>query len=178
MSEFAEYIGALFLYLVPVMGAGPFFVDRLITWFCPKGRQWLDAHPQRRQIYLWSFLLSLFVAGFIAWKVEHHKYMSVVLRKNVPTQTIVGGETYQILRDDYLLAVVSMSDKTTTLKLPSDPYRGQRFEIKDANGMISMSNPIVIDGNGHQIDRDNTMKMIQPYEAITVTYSGIKWIIT
>jgi hypothetical protein len=104
--------------------------------------------------------------------------MSIVLRQKVPIQTIEGGETYQILQDDYLLAIASVSGKTTTLKLPTNPYRGQRFEIKDANGEISTSSPIVIDGNGHKIDNDNTMKLIQPYQGDTVTYTGIKWIIT
>jgi len=178
MSEFGAYVAALFANLLPVLGAGPFLIDRLITWFWPRARKWLDNHPQRRQIYSGIFLLSLFFAGFYAWKGEHDKYMSAVFRENVPTETIAGGETYQILRDDYLLVVASLPDKTTTLKLPSDPYRGQRFEIKDANGAISPSYPIVIDGNGHKIDRDNVVNMIAPYQAVTVTYSGIIWIRT
>jgi hypothetical protein len=74
--------------------------------------------------------------------------------------------------------VASVPDKTTTLKLPSDPYRGQRFEIKDANGATTDATPIVIDGNGHKIDHDDTRNMTGPYEAITVTYTGVKWIIT
>ena len=123
MWEFGEYIGALFVYLIPVLGAGPFLVDRLITWFWPHGRKCLDGHPQRSRIYLWSVLTSLFVAGFFAWKDEHDRYMSAVLREKVPTQTISGGQTYQVLRDDYLLLVDSVLNKTTTLKLPSDPYR-------------------------------------------------------
>ena len=91
MSEFGAYLAALFLKLIPVLGAGPFLIDRLITWFWPKGRKWLDAHPQRQRIYLWAFLISLFFAGFVAWKNEHDLYMSAVTpAKNQETFLSVG----------------------------------------------------------------------------------------
>jgi hypothetical protein len=85
---------------------------------------------------------------------------------------------YQVLPDDYLLSVASVLDKKTTLKLPPNPHRGQRFEIKDANGAVSPSFPIVVDGNGNKIDQGDTWNMQSGYSAITVTYNGIKWIIT
>ena len=110
MSEFGAYIAALFIHLVPVLGAGPFLLDRLITWFWQRGRKWLDEHPQRRRIYSWCFLLSLFFAGFTAWKDEHDRFMSAVFRLDVPTVSIEAGTTYKILRDDYLLAVASVPD--------------------------------------------------------------------
>jgi hypothetical protein len=120
----------------------------------------------------------VFFAGFLTWKEAEDRYRSVVFLHNVPTQRISGGDTYLIERDDYLLVVASSPTKPTTLKLPPDPYRGQRFEIKDENGAVSASAPIVIDGMGHQIDAGNTIEMQTPYRAITVTYSGIKWVLT
>jgi hypothetical protein len=172
MSEFGEYLAALFLKLIPVLGAGPFLIDRLITWFWPKGRKWLDAHPQRLSIYLWAFLLGLFFAGFFAWKEERDRYMASVFRLDVPTFMIEGGTTYRVLPEDYLLSVASVPDKKTTVILPPKPHRGQRFEIKDANGAISLNVPIVVDGNGNKIDRDNTWNMQSPFSAIIVTYNG------
>jgi len=105
-------------------------------------------------------------------------YISVAFVHSVPTQTVLGGDTYKILRDDYLLVVASSPTKQTTLQVPADPYRGQRFEIKDEKRAVSPSSPIVVDGTGHQIDGGNTRNMMMPYEAITLTYSGIKWVIT
>lgn len=174
MSGFSEYLGAVFDHGEPLIGAVVIF----IAAFVPRVQKHLDQHPQRRLLWVSLIYVCVFVAGFLAWKAERDRYMSVALRQNVPVQTIEGGDTYQILQDDYLLAIASVSDKTTTLKLPPDPYRGQRFEIKDANGAISTSVPIVIDGNGHKIDNDNSTKLIQPYQADTVTYTGIKWVLT
>jgi hypothetical protein len=174
MSTFIEYIGALFDHGEPLIGA----VVIMIAAFLPRVQKCLDQHPNRRLLWVSLIFFCIFLAGFRTWKAEHDRYMSVVLRQKVPIQTIEGGDTYQILQDDYLLAFASVSNKTATLKLPPNPYRGQRFEIKDANGAISTSSPILIDGNGHKIDKDNTVKLIQPYGAVTVTYTGIKWIIT
>jgi hypothetical protein len=174
MSPFFEYLAALFHHWEPLVGAALI----VIAAFFPSVQKRLDQHPNRR--LLWVFLLSLcvFWAGFLTWKEEHDRYIAVVFRQNVPLVTIEGGTTYQILKDDYLLAVASVHDKTTTLKLPTNPYRGQRFEIKDANGAISIASPIVINGNGYKIDQEDTKNMDSPYEALTVTYTGIKWIIT
>jgi hypothetical protein len=178
MSEFGAYIAALFIHLVPVLGAGPFLIDRLITWFWQRGRSWLDQHPQRRRIYLGCFLFSLVIAGFTAWKAEHDRFMSSVFRLDVPIVTIEGGKTYKVLPEDYLIAVASVTNTTTTLLLPPNPHRGQRFEIKDANGAISPSFPIVVNGNGNNVDQKTTFEMNQPAQSIVVTYNGIKWLVT
>jgi hypothetical protein len=174
MSSFFEYLPALFDHWEPLVGA----VVIVVTAFVPSVEKSLAQHPNRR--LLWVVLLSscLFFAGFLAWKEEHDRYIAAVFRQIVPVVTVEGGTTYQILKDDYLLAVASIHDKTTTLKLPSNPYRGQRFEIKDANGAISPSFPIVVNGNGNNIDQKATFDMNQPAQAIAVTYNGIKWLVT
>jgi hypothetical protein len=124
------------------------------------------------------YLNLCFFAGFLTWKAEHDRYMSAVFRLDVPTVTIEGGTTYQVLADDYLLSVASAPNKTTTLKLPPAPHRGQRFEIKDANGAVTPTSQIVVDGNGSNIDGRPTWVLPTVYSAITVTYNGIQWLIT
>jgi hypothetical protein len=174
MSDFAEYVAALFHHWEPLIGAMLIF----IAAFLPRVQNFLDEHPKRRKLWVWLILICAFLATFFAWKDEHNRYMSAVFRLDVPTVTIEGGTTYKVLPDDYLLSVASVPEKKTTLILPPNPHRGQRFEIKDANGAISLAFPIVVDGNGNKIDQTNTFDMKMPDQAIVLTYNGIKWIVT
>ena len=173
-NPFFEYLGDLFDHGEPLIGAALI----LIAAFFPRVQKYLDQHPNRRLLWVSLISFCVFFAGFLTWKAEHDRYMSAVFRLDVPTVTIDGGTTYQVLPDDYLLSVASIPDKKTTLKLPPTPHRGQRFEIKDANGAVSPSSPIVIDGNGNKIDQRTTWELPTAFSAITVTFNGIRWIIT
>jgi hypothetical protein len=52
------------------MSAGPFLIDRLVTWLWPWGRKQLDNLPHRRQIFLSLIIIGVFWAGFSAWREE------------------------------------------------------------------------------------------------------------
>jgi hypothetical protein len=123
MSAFGEYLVALFEHWEPLVGAAAIVLA--VLW--PRVHKWLEQHPNRQLLWVCLFSFCLFLAGFLTWKDERDRYIAEVFRQQVPTYTIEGGATYQISRDDYFLAVASVPDKTTILKLPPDPYRGQRF---------------------------------------------------
>jgi hypothetical protein len=71
LSDFYNYLAILREHWLAFMSAGPFLVDRLITWFWPWGRYKLDTFPHRRQIFLWFIVFGVFWAGFSAWRDEH-----------------------------------------------------------------------------------------------------------
>jgi hypothetical protein len=71
LSDFPTYLDALRGHLLAFLSAGPFLIDRLITWFWPWGRKKLDAFPHRRSLFLWVIIVGIFYAGFLAWRDEH-----------------------------------------------------------------------------------------------------------
>jgi hypothetical protein len=71
LSLFFEYMHALFGYWLALMSAGPFLIDRMITWFCSRGRKWLEQWPHRQKALSIIMGIGVFFAGFQAWKEEH-----------------------------------------------------------------------------------------------------------
>jgi hypothetical protein len=70
MSIFVAYLQAIGTHWSSLMSAGPFLIDRLITWLWPAGRRLLDNWEWRRPFLLSILLAGFFVAGFLAWKDE------------------------------------------------------------------------------------------------------------
>lgn len=52
------------------MSAGPFLADRMITWFWPWARRWLDNWPRRRVFLFGVMLVGVFFAGYATWQEE------------------------------------------------------------------------------------------------------------
>lgn len=78
MSAFIAYLIAIGTHWVSLMSAGPFLIDRLITWFWPVGRQFLDNWRWKRFFLLSVLLVGIFVAGFLAWKDQINERESAV----------------------------------------------------------------------------------------------------
>jgi hypothetical protein len=70
MAVFYSYILALASHWLALMSAGPFLIDRLVTWFWPAARRWLDGWHHRRSFLLGILLVGVFAAGFLVWKQE------------------------------------------------------------------------------------------------------------
>jgi len=176
VPTFKEYMDLLFkqyemLFLIPLGGIA----------FCrPDLIRKLNLE-NRKVVALSIFSICIFLSGFSTWKTERDKYMSPVFGQLVPVVRIDPGP-YSISKDEYLLSVASSPDKQTVIELPRDPYVGERFEIKDANGYAEKLN-IIVEGNGHKIDGNDkeprdTYPIYTNFMSIVVTFDGSQWLVT
>jgi hypothetical protein len=157
-----------------LMSLGVFAFTGFLS-FLPPVERTFELDKNKRTLGCVSFLAFwLFIAGFEAWKAEHDKFKSPVFGHLVQTHQVLSGDTYDVLPEDYLITVVTSPDKQTRIKLPRNPYNGERFEIKDAGGHAWELN-IIVDGNGHTIDGGNTTPVYTNYGSITVTFDGTQW---
>ena len=60
------------------------------------------------------------------------------------------------------------------ITLPATPQDGSRIQIKDEGGS-AFTKPIVVDGNGNNIDGQATRTIQNPFEALLVAYEGTHW---
>jgi hypothetical protein len=61
------YLSALSAHWLTLMSAGPFLLDRLVTWFWRWGRQWIDGWRWRVPFLLGIVFIGFQIAGFQAW---------------------------------------------------------------------------------------------------------------
>jgi hypothetical protein len=95
LSGFFEYIQAVFGHWLALMSAGPFFLDRMITWFSSNGRKWLDQWPHRRRTLAVIMAIGVFLAGFQTWKEERgsaQKEETLLAIKDILGKSISDGE--------------------------------------------------------------------------------------
>ena len=107
-------------------------------------------------------------AGFVA--VNNSGTLSFSTGFDNVTPTTIS---YGVLATDQIIAVGSISG-SITITLLASPSLGQVFTIKDEAGSSS-TYPIIIDGNGHNIDGAATISLNNNYGAITLTYTGSQW---
>ncbi len=70
--------------------------------------------------------------------------------------------------------IVVNTNSEATILLPTNPFQGQSFRIKDGNG-LSSSNPITIDGNGNNIDDQNIYIIAFSWGFVGVLFNGLQW---
>jgi hypothetical protein len=101
MGELITYLHALFTNWAFLMSAGPFLGDRLITWFWPTGRAWLDdnAGRRRKKVGLWLVAAGVFAAGFITWRDEHRKVSVSEPRSLSATESLCISRDSQPLKE-------------------------------------------------------------------------------
>jgi len=172
--NFLDYIRDLAAEWLVWMSAGPFLVDRLFSWFRIGETWWPDF---RRNIAIYIIVGGVFGAGFLVWQDEHRRRVALETGRAVPIATVEGGSSYDVAADDFVVAVLTVSGAPTKVNLPVNPMRGQRLEIKDAAGNASTGG-IVVNGNGRDIDNEHQVIIGNSYAAITITYTGIRWIRT
>jgi len=86
-------------------------------------------------------------------------------------QTRIGGTT-TLTSADYVYLVNAVSTTTT---LPPSPLTGQVHYIKDTTGSASNATPIVVAGNGNNIDGNATIEIRRNYGSFTLIYNGTEW---
>ena len=72
------------------------------------------------------------------------------------------------------LAVGNMVTSLFVVNLPSGPTTGDTYTIKDANGNANLS-PILISGNGVNIDNAANIQVTTPFTRAVFTYNGSTW---
>ena len=131
LSELPIYLEAMRQHLLIFLSAGPFLIDRLITWFWPSGRKWLDNWPHRRSFLLWVVIFGAFYAGFLAWREEHDRPQKIdATASEAPRQSIIpvpptqpaNDNTGQIQWDGDIFIYGNGDSKTPAIKILM--YRG------------------------------------------------------
>jgi hypothetical protein len=99
MSAFYAYLQAIGTHWASLMSAGPFLIDRLITWLWPTGRRLLDNWQWRRPFLLSILLIGIFIAGFLAWSDEtgQHESNATILRPGVGGGGSIVGDNGKII---------------------------------------------------------------------------------
>lgn len=86
-------------------------------------------------------------------------------------QTRTGGAT-TLTDADYIYFANAVS---ITVTLPASPVEGQVYYVKDATGTASGANPVIIAGNGNNIDGNATIEIRRKYGSFTLVYNGTEW---
>jgi hypothetical protein len=87
--------------------------------------------------------------------------------------TIVNETPYQIVEDDYLLAV-DFGGIPGDVILPDTPELGDVYIVKDTSGNGSLA-PITIISNGPLIDGTGTAIINTDFGSLTFIYTGLDW---
>ena len=103
----------------------------------------------------------------------HSKFVFFQGRRRHITQIT---NTYNITPSDDLIAIVGLS-APFTIFLPTFPFLGDAYEIKDTTGNAGTSN-VTVNGNGTNIDGSSSFALAQPYAAATFTFTGTTWSVT
>jgi hypothetical protein len=117
--------------------------------------------------------VDLQVGGVTVAAAEPNKFTFFQGRRRHVTQ-ITG--TYNVALSDDLIAITTLSAPFTVF-LPTFPFLGDSYEIKDTTGNAGTSN-VTVNGNGSNIDGAATYLLNQAYAAVTFTYTGTTWSIT
>jgi len=83
MSDLFAYLAALFSHWLWLMSAGPFLIDRLVSWLSPNESQWHVAAQKMRSLSLSIMMIGVFLAGFLAWNDEHQKSAGRVAERHL-----------------------------------------------------------------------------------------------
>ncbi|HZV04946.1 MAG TPA: hypothetical protein VE999_07680 [Gemmataceae bacterium] len=129
LSEFYSYLFALSHHWVALMSAGPFLVDRMITWFWPSGRRWLDSWPGRRPFLFGVLLIGVFIAGFQAWKEEYSAKLALLPKLN-PIAIYQGGFQIGVVsapKIDVINGLIGFNAVTASREMDLT----QEFEFRD-----------------------------------------------
>src|SRR5215204_224729 len=118
MGEFVSYLYALFTNWFFLMSTGPFLADRLVSWFLPAARVWLDENAGRRRqrIGLSLVILGVFAGGFLTWRDEYRKNPTAMPRNLTATESLCITESLTPLREDYkYFSIISTPDDDSSL---------------------------------------------------------------
>jgi hypothetical protein len=138
MSIFFAYLAALFSHWLALMSAGPFLIDRLITWLWPTGRRWLDNRlpVTRRRLSYAIIFAAVFFAGFSAWLDEHKS------REEAEKRAIAAEATRH---SPLQLSRIEISTIAISPKIPYDNPPEYEIKITYTNkGSIAAETPIVL----------------------------------
>jgi hypothetical protein len=73
--------------------------------------------------------------------------------------------------------VNNLTGAALTLLLKAAPTDGvDELTVKDWAGNCTLALPIIIDGNGHNIDTDATFEMVFPGQAVRLKFKSGKWL--
>ena len=117
--------------------------------------------------------VDLQVGGITVAAAEPNKFTFFQGRRRHVTQ-ITG--TYNVALSDDLIAITTLSAPFTVF-LPTFPFLGDCYEIKDTTGNAGTFN-VTVNGNGSNIDGVPTFALSQPYAAATFCYTGTSWSIS
>jgi hypothetical protein len=78
---------------------------------------------------------------------------------------IVGESFYSFSPQDTYAALAEIPTFGVTLQLPADPSDGDRYEFADVDGTCSALNPIILGGNGHNLQGLEVIIFYAPYDA-------------
>jgi hypothetical protein len=74
-EDFWSYIGVLWADARWLLAGGPYFIDTIVKRAWPDGAEWLNGFVRpkiRYNIEITIIGLAIFLAGFLAWRDEHH----------------------------------------------------------------------------------------------------------
>jgi hypothetical protein len=90
-GDLYAYLLAVFSYWKWAVTGGPFLLDNIVKRVAPEWMKRLDTMvppPIRTKYEIRIMLLAVFLAGFLAWRDEHHARLEVETAKsNVPVQS-------------------------------------------------------------------------------------------
>jgi hypothetical protein len=74
-EDFYSYLGVLWGDARWLLAGGPYFLDAIVRKTWPSGTEWLNTFVKprvRRNIEIVIIIIAIFLAGFLAWRDEHH----------------------------------------------------------------------------------------------------------
>jgi len=101
MSELPAYIDAVFTHWLWLMGAGPFLLDRLVSWISSAGSPWHQAAAKMREAALWIMAAALLIAGFLAWRDEYRKSAHIQPRSLTATESLCITDEMKPVKADF-----------------------------------------------------------------------------
>lgn len=108
-------------------------------------------------------------ANFTARSIVDKEYID---NKSNTVAVCIIYNTYTTLRNDELIAVSGLS--SNQINLYSTPVLGQRLTVVDICGN-ALGDPIVVNGNGNNINDDICSTINTDYGSVTYVYNGMFW---
>jgi hypothetical protein len=93
-----------------------------------------------------------------------------------PDVSSLKTSNYTITADDYYVGVGVLTG-SITITLPLLPENGDQYVVKDIDGYAGTF-PIIVSGNGLNVDGSSSITIAQNYASFTFTYTGNQWSIS
>ncbi len=100
---------------------------------------------------------------------------TIIKRRQEVSLAALGADYTIASTGERILCITAISGSSGTMLLPASPSVGDSYLIKDAHGHISGSHTVVLDGNGHEVDGNDTITIGDAYFAIRVVFMDGGW---